>query len=895
MAEEPETRPTRVDASAEPPADPIGATPTIDIPSAARLFRNGQAVGRYTILELLGKGGMGQVYRAYDPKLRREVAIKVLSDRGGDTEMARLLREAQAMAQLSHPNVVPVYDVEEHEGRIFLAMELIEGETLRVWLRAERSVSEILRVMAQAGRGLAAAHAVDLVHRDFKPANVMVGRDGRARVMDFGIARGTSEIDQDPGETAREASSVLEQSSPSLSAPLTQAGAILGTPAYMAPEQHRGERADHRSDQYSFCIVLYQAISGARPFAARDPAALYKAKLKADPKPLDRSPRHVQAAVRRGLSADPAARFDTMERLLAELERRPGSGARRAAGVAVVAALGVGGWAWTSIRDSRHASACAAEGASIEDTWNPARRRQVEDGLGTGSLPYQDTTRASTLSWLDRYAESWATATEQGCVREGLEGSWSAQTRTRAQWCLDTRRLEFDALITRLESPTAQDIETAVERSAALTPIEGCADERTLVLLEVPGLDIRDAVHETLEKVYKAKALIAAERTDSGLALARIAAVEATDLGFEPLQARAELAIADALDASEDFVAGTKARKDAYFLAMSAGATNIAGAAATSLVFAVGVNQAEESAAHDWFRHARIAHQAAGAQDGDLPLASADFNLGSVEFHAAKVADAKPRFESALAAREEALGSAHPLVAEALNMLASTHGRLGEHELARPLFERALAIQRDAYGNEHPAVAMTLHNIATGLHVQGKFAEAEEAYAESLAIRERALRPDHPDIGLSLNNLAGIAWERNDKQKSLELSQRALAIWESQYGADHPRVANSLTGVAGTHIELKQPGEALPLLRRAVAIYDEHPRGARSNEPTARLELARVLIERGAPQDLEEARIQAAKARALYRELGDDGRGRAVEAEELLAKTAPPSGPVEKK
>ena len=221
----------------------------------------GVRIGRYRLAQCIGRGGMGVVWSAHDDELDRTVAIKLLRPELGDLG-PRLDKEARALARLNHPNVVSVFDVGTHEGQRFIAMEFVDGETLRTWLETPRALPEILAAFVGAGRGLAAAHAVGLVHRDFKPDNVLVGRDGRARVLDFGLARPPSgpelqpsaiDLDADPRATA-----------------LTRDGALLGTPAYMAPEQHLGLTADARSDQFAFAVALFDAVYGQPPFRGDD-------------------------------------------------------------------------------------------------------------------------------------------------------------------------------------------------------------------------------------------------------------------------------------------------------------------------------------------------------------------------------------------------------------------------------------------------------------------------------------------------------------------------------------------------------------------------------------------------------------------------------------------------
>ncbi|HVY40407.1 MAG TPA: serine/threonine-protein kinase, partial [Polyangia bacterium] len=290
------------------PAGPPGGTRRLDA----------VAVGRYQLRRLVGRGAMGEVYAGHDPELDRQVAIKILRTdvRNADAHRARFMREAQAVARLHHPNVVGIYDVGSAGARIFLAMELIEGETLAAWLsRRARPVPEILRTFALAGRGLQAAHAAGIVHRDFKPQNVMVGRDGAPRVTDFGLA---ASADPTPGDRP----------------PLTAAGAILGTPHYMSPEQLRGQRADARADQFSFCVALWEALHGALPFPAKTWDALRRAVFDGKPRPgplARRVPRHVQAALLRALAVDRAHRFPTMADLLDALSPRRAPAWRRAA------------------------------------------------------------------------------------------------------------------------------------------------------------------------------------------------------------------------------------------------------------------------------------------------------------------------------------------------------------------------------------------------------------------------------------------------------------------------------------------------------------------------------------------------------------------------------------
>ncbi len=359
--------------------DPVAAPSSATEPHDVTLDGSGLAtkvpagvlahIDRYRIVRVLGMGGMGVVYDAYDPELARPVALKLLLPAHGDEatrERAarRLLREAQAMAQVSHPNVVAVYDVGVVDGHVFVAMERVQGETLAAWLRTgPHAWRELLRVFLQAAEGLAAAHAVGLVHRDFKPENVMLGSDGRVRVLDFGLARVVDDPPELP-EGSPPASPVLHE--------LATAGAA-GTPAYMAPEQYHGGVIDPRTDQFAFCVAVYRAIYGQHPFsdgsAREQQAAVVAGQVRRLP-PRRRAPRRLEAILRRGMARARGERHADMPTLIALLRRVLQVSRRRRAAIAVAAGVAVAAaWvAWPVSSDvplRSPAPAAAAPGASL--------------------------------------------------------------------------------------------------------------------------------------------------------------------------------------------------------------------------------------------------------------------------------------------------------------------------------------------------------------------------------------------------------------------------------------------------------------------------------------------------------------------------------------------------
>ncbi len=387
-----------------------------------RLLRR---VAQFVLLERLGGGGMGVVFSAFDEKLERKVAIKLVATQGsGDRAQERLLREAQAQARLSHPNVVTIYEVGTlPEGQLFIAMELVKGETLREWQRSEkRSWQSILGMYAAAGEGLAAAHRSSIVHRDFKPDNILIGEDGRVRVADFGLAfaaepgmpasrpPSVADVSASGGSSPEQRASTSEPGAPSSPSParsgrspvLTAAGTVAGTPGYMAPEQLTGGAVDARTDQFSFCVALYEALYEERPYAdfafAQEDTPVMR---RSEPDPSH--PRWLWDAMLRGLARDPEKRFASMDELLSELARNRDRARRRArvaaSGLGIVALVGITAVAITARQSA--SDPCPLAVGEMRDIWDASTRARVESALlGTG-LPFAATVWSSTRDTLN--------------------------------------------------------------------------------------------------------------------------------------------------------------------------------------------------------------------------------------------------------------------------------------------------------------------------------------------------------------------------------------------------------------------------------------------------------------------------------------------------------------
>ncbi|MGE5185829.1 MAG: protein kinase domain-containing protein, partial [Acidobacteriota bacterium] len=739
-----------------------------------RLVR-GALVGRYLVVDVLGAGGMGVVYSAYDPELDRKVAIKLLQARrttGSGEDQARLLREAQALARLSHPNVVAIYDVGTlAEDRVFIAMELVEGLTLRAWLAAaDRSWRDVIPIMLGAGAGLAAAHAAGLVHRDFKPDNVIVGADGRARVMDFGLARlGNDDADR---AGAPIATRDLDLRS-SLATPLTVAGAILGTPSYMAPEIYNGRPADARSDQFAFGVALYEALYRGAPY---DMQALVEGTAK-PPQPAARRgvPARIERAVLRALAPAANARFESMDALLRELTADRTAARRRVlfavgAGVAVTAAVVA-----TTIGSSP-SNTCTGLDRKWAGVWDPAIRRKIHDAYVATRLPYAETSFTAVAHALDAYTSEWTSVAIEACEATRVRHDQSEHVRRLRQACLDSRVLEVGALTRELaDDPSRQLIERGDAAVFGLEAPTTCSDIQTL--LDPSYLPSELQLFGLGNELERIQAQVLTGQYLSSLTAAQRVIDTAHGLGMASIEARARMLRAMTLagvqnnkEAIDEFIRSAQ-------LALGAGRNDIAAASATQLVALCAVEPGRAGDARAWLAIAKALAARVGpspereipllaaeglvaAQSGDplgavaaqqkmyalasqmfkdasQPRVSAEMQLATALTRAAEYAQAAPHYEAAIHIQEALLGPDHPDLAIVLTDLGLCYGNLGEVEKARAAYERALAIRERAFGKGSPLLVVPLLDYSDMLNNHGEPAAA-------LPIAQRALQLSAP-------------------------------------------------------------------------------------------------------------------------------------------------------
>lgn len=810
-------------------------------------------IGRFTLVRKLGEGGMGVVYMAYDEALNRRVALKLLLARASDSEglRARMQREAQALAQISHPHVVQIYDVGRHGDQVFVAMELIEGVTLKVWLKMKpRPWRDRLGALLQAGEGLSAAHQAGLIHRDMKPDNILVGDDGRVRVADFGLARSEHVAEAEPHAEAEaviasadgRASPSSSSSSSPLNSPLTVAGTLLGTPAYMAPEQHMRRPVDSRADIFSFCVVAYEALAGHRPFKAASRAALLRAIMTGDVQPPPRecdAPARLLKVIKQGLAAEANERPSTMAALLAELRRDPARRRRRALqGVALAATIVGAGVAGAELRGPQAPSCSEAHSGALA-LWGEARQEAAGAAMTAIGGALGPATWARVDAEMGAYSRRLSTMLAGACERR-RDGELSDHLYALEVECLERRAAELDALGELLAAADQEVTERAIDAVAKLPELEPCEDPARLLDRVAPPAD--PAVAAAVAELRR--------RLDRTRALRRLGS-------FKAAAASAEEAI-------------VSARSIDYPLALAEALVE-AGRAALEL------GEHERAAEHLFPEAMRLAER--GGDDalrldalGGLLAA-----LGRSKAPTEMITLLAPQARALMERRGELGSLTHGRL---LNGLAETYRQRQDLDGAAAAYEEAEAILSGLGVRALAELSESLNGLATIRSKQERYAEAHALYGRARAALVAALGQHHPYIGHLLNNEARAFEKEGERATARTYFERALTIWEPVYGADHLNIEIVTGHLARVTLELGDLDAAEGYALRSLAIR-ERDRGDKPRTEAVLMILARIAEERGALVEAERYGRRALSAAELRYGAGSP---RLREPQELLAR-----------
>ncbi len=971
--------------------------------AGALKFERGATIDRYIILDRIGAGAMGVVYTAYDPRLDRRVALKVMHARPGaqaSDVATRLLREAQALARLSHENVVAVHDANALGEVVYLTMELVDGVSLTRWLKqSKRSVDEVLKVFLQAGRGLAGAHAAGLIHRDFKPDNVLVGNDGRVRVVDFGIARGADgpdlmtvdqaierSYDSNPGrdgplperatdgsvlpfastdkgaipaiaghqdladthradakngargERARQPdkasaiamaasrgdrprlqASQLETAIPGLSSVrLTRTGALVGTPAYMAPEQHIAARVDARTDQFAFCIALYESLFGVHPFPAKSYVQLSLSVLggKVDPM-VGRSdvPVRVRRAVLRGLSVDPDHRFADMDQLLVALSDDPEQRRRRRVGLSLLAGGVAGVMGLVGVEVFGGAPACEGADRHVAEVYDDSVRAAITTAfLGTGQ-PFAGRVLETTLSGLDRWSQRWGSMRRQTCEATHVHHEQSPELLDLRMTCLDRQLRGLTATIDVLRAADKDVVLHAVESVDALPELAACEDSERLRHADAPLPEQLPAIAAGERLLAEAEAARTAVQYANAERLVGEALALATSEGLVRIEAQG-LILQGRIGVNHgDLELAERSFTEAAALAERVGADEVRARAWGELGVVLGVLQRHSAEAERLLRHDERLLDRFGASPLErlrlheklgLVLAADGRMEEALELLSAALADAEALlgvdgtglvsilngrgtvlssrgekgaalrdFARALAIREATLGPDHPDVAGILNNMALIELHEKRIDVAREHLERALAIHQRSYGPEHASTGAMHLNLGVLYSSIPDHDAAAAQYERALGIANKG-HGSAGDLAIILYNL-GVAYQgRGEYERAVETYRDALRRSEQVHGVDDPEVVGPLLGLGGVLVELGRGQEARPLLERCLAIGTRD--GAEPLDADELGEIRFALARALAPVDRDRALVLAAQARGDYSGVGKEDDVTAIDA-----------------
>ncbi len=803
----------------------------------------GASVGRYVVIDFVDAGGMGAVYQAFDPELNRSVALKILTpdreEEQGAEEIKRnrnrMLREAQALAQLSHPNVVTVFDVGAYQNSIFIAMEFVEGRTYRQWqAETEPSLAEKLRVLMAAGSGLQAAHQAGIVHRDFKPANVMVGNDGRVMVLDFGLARAADA----PEPMADSSDSLVGMSDSSdssgsirlsedsagnlLSESLTQAGSLMGTVGYMSPEQLRGKPAGEASDQFCFCLTLFESLYGQKPYQGKNISSL-RMRMKRGrllrPEGV-KIPRWLDAVIVRGLSYHRHDRHDSMQGLLAALADDPTVKRRRRfkalgiAGIVVFSVLVSVLALWHGL--TKGSRFCQGSEQKITGVWDLTVAGQVKQAFLATGRPHAQETFEKVQKILDERAVKWMVQRSEACQATHVQGTQSDQLLDLRMSCLDQRLNEMDALIRQFASQVDSGVlNKAVSACLGLGRLDRCADTEAL-MAEVPPPEnpkIRAEVNQLRKQLLEVDALTKLGKYQAGLGLIGQVLARAEQSQYPPLAAEAWYRQGILFFRTGKFRESEKQMRKSWLLAVAGGPDQIRARSLIWLITIVGsrlhrFDEARQIAAH---AEAVLKHL---HDEGEL-LAKWNNNLGNVYFMERKYDQSLGYYQQSLQIRRAKMAVDDRLLAHSYANISNIYSDQGQYALALEYLKKALLITQKALGSQHPDVASIQNNIGATYYDADDLDRALEHYAIALAIRQSVLRADHPDLGLTEGNIADVLFEKGEYRQAVPRFERALATWTKAFGPGHKFAVRNQISFGNLLSQLGEFDRALVLLLSA--------------------------------------------------------------------------------
>lgn len=817
----------------------------------------GDRLDRYIILDKLGEGGMGVVYAAYDPKLDRKIALKVLRGARSSRSLEaqdRLVAEARALARVSHPNIVTVHDVGVAGDEVFVGMELVDGRSVPAWLdESERTWNEVRELFIGVAQGLIAIHDAGLIHRDVKPENILIDRRGRVRVTDFGLAR---PMQGAPAVLEAGEASVVEGAVAGPRVDLTRSGMHMGTPAFMAPEQFDRSEATEQSDQFSYCVAFWTCLYQQRPFGGDSFIALMnnvvKGRLRAPPTD-SRVPAWLHRVVARGLSVDPKERYPNMRALLEALEAGdPRARTRRlltgVVSMGLLAAVAAGAFVQQRAQERRAEAACherADELAWGEDTATELRAHF----LASGAAEARDIA-VRVDEELDDFAVRWRDTKLEACLAGDVHAEIDADLAQRTHECLDEQRAHFETTVDTLLEADKVLVTRSLRTVQGLPEVTSCRDAQQLARMPSRPDDptVRAEVHELYKTLARTMVDEHVGTYEQGLTTSRAVLERAEASGYLPLIATAQYRVAVFLEKRGNYEEAVELWVEAFEAAAVAGHEELAGDAARVLAFTEGYQLARYDAGLRWAQIARVYHRRGGKLDGLQEAQRLDVMAVMLEMKGELQASLEMHRKS-IALRRKVAGDRDKSVGYGLHNMAAVLESADENDAALEARREALKIFEAHFGPDNPTTLHVRFALANLQRDMGSFEDAEAGFYEVMRSWEKVLGPDHPDVGDARNALGRLRRKQGRFDEGIALHGEALAIHLAALGPDHPDTAQTRTDLAQALTATGALDEASEHFRLALDALAEADGDQSDRIGRARYGLGRIALRRGLALD----------------------------------------------
>ena len=795
---------------------------------------------RYEVQGEHARGGLGRIMLGFDRKLERTVAVKELLT-ATPRAAARFEREARITARLEHPGIVPVHDTGLWpDGTRFYTMKLVAGDPLRDVIKECADLSERLALLPNivaVADTMAYAHSEGVIHRDLKPSNVIVGAFGETIIVDWGLAKDLHE--PDPGED------IGAPYRAGASADITLGGEVLGTPAYMSPEQARGEDVDERADVYSLGAMLYDVLAGRSPYSGTTPHSIVDEVVQKPPPPVDQDVAiraDLVAIVEHAMARDAADRYANAGELREDLQRylagqlvrahrysmaqRVVRRVRRAlVPIALaIAVFAVGSAVLYNAMAGQHTAAdpCASAAEPIDGIFAEPQREAIRaafDQVGADAASARFDAVAEGLDARVTELRGRLIATCRTRTTTAPGGDVHRRLDAREQ-CLSRRADELEATIALLSRADEDVFSKAEDAVGSLIGVDACTDDEALLSAqELPDDPAQREVARGLWKqIAEARALAAAGKFTASAELAAEVVAASERLEFSPLTAFAYRRLIASLDLSSNHKEVVRLSRPAVEHASRAGNDDLVADLLGDYIYVLDdkFQKHDQADALLWQYELAIGRTRSVHVRGDAMLI-----LGNLALQRKRYDDAASYYERSKRLRIDAFGADHPKVAAVVSNIARVHTRQGRYEEALVLHKEALAMRLEHQGPDHPDVAYSYNSIGAVLAELGRYEEELDYYERAVKLRERTLAPDHLDLGVAMFNLGNLLVGREKYARAYEYQVRALAIFEQKLGADHPHVTYPLTSIGEILVSLGRPGEAIEPLERALAIRTE--------------------------------------------------------------------------